>query len=1296
MTVTAVNDDPVANPDEATTAEDTPVTIAVLDNDTDVDFDDLTISGASALHGTVTINGDGTLTYTPAADYNGPDTITYSIDDGHGGTAVSTVAVAVTAVNDDPVANPDAATTAEDTPVTIAVLDNDTDTENDALTVTAATALHGTIAINNDGTLTYTPAADYNGPDTITYSIDDGHGGTAASTVAVTVTGINDDPVANPDEATTAEDTPVTIAVLDNDTDVDGDDLTISGASALHGTVVMNDDGTLTYTPAADYNGPDTISYSIDDGHGGTADSTVAVTVTAVNDDPVANPDAATTAEDTPVTIAVLDNDTDTENDVLTVTAATALHGTVAINNDGTLTYTPAADYNGPDTITYSIDDGLGGTAKSTVAVTVTAVNDDPVANPDEATTAEDTPVTIAVLDNDTDTENDALTVTAATALHGTVVINDDGTLTYTPAADYNGPDTISYSIDDGHGGTAGSTVSVTVTAVNDDPVANPDAATTAEDTPVTIAVLDNDTDTENDALTVTAATALHGTVAINDDGTLTYTPAADYNGPDTITYSIDDGNGGTAESTVAVTVTAVNDAPVAAADAYSTDEDTVLTVPAPGVLSNDTDADGDKLSAVLVEGPAHGTLEFGADGSFVYTPTGNFNGEDSFSYQADDGSAGSEPVTVILSVNAVNDAPVAKDDKATTAEDTSLILTAASLLANDTDADSDALTILSVGAAAHGTVTLNKDGSVSYAPNADYNGPDSFSYTVSDGHGGTSTAQVNLTVTPVNDPPAAQDDSYHVVQGKTLTVNAEKGVLVNDTDVEGDTLTVTGVSSQPVHGELTLKADGSFSYTPNGDYEGTDTFTYKVSDGQGGTAEAKVTIVIDDSVPKAAGEFVKTADTAPKTVDLVIILDRSGSMNDPSGVAGVSTRLELARAAIAALFEAYQSIADLHIQIVDFADGAASSGWLSSPEAANAYLASLVASGGTNYAAALEMAMAAYDGAPPADQTEVYFLSDGAPTQSLTAAQIAEWEGFLDTNDVDKALAVGIGAGIQSNDPDLAAVAYPNGDPGNPIVVTQTSQLIATLVGTVDNPISGNVLTNDDFGADGKGNGGGGLLSIKVGDVTYSFDGKNILNEATGQIIAGAILVVEPTLIGGLLEFHFDSGDYTFTPPDVTATKFEEFEYTIVDGDGDQDKAVLHIDITDSGITVVDPSVIFGTDASKATNDNLAGTTRDDIMSGGAGNDTVSGGEGNDHIQGGADNDSLLGGAGIDILIGGAGNDTLDRRRRRQCAGRRRRRRSHHRRQPAIAPMAAAATTASSSSTTPASRPFRAAARPS
>src|SRR5262249_54496190 len=148
------------------------------------------------------------------------------------------------------------------------------------------------------------------------------------------------------------------------------------------------------------------------------------------------------------------------------------------------------------------------------------------------------------------------------------------------------------------------------------------------------------------------------------------------------------------------------------------------------------------------------------------------------------------------------------------------------------------------------------------------------------------------------------------------------------DKDVDGDQLTAT-VASGPAHGELTLNADGSFSYTPATDFDGEDSFTYTVSDGHGGTAIGTAKIGVADSEPVAASDSVTMSDTASKTIDLVIVLDQSASMGDDPGVDGFSTRMELARSAIAGLFQAYQSVADVHIQIVNFASTAASSGWL-------------------------------------------------------------------------------------------------------------------------------------------------------------------------------------------------------------------------------------------------------------------------------------------------------------------------------------------------------------------------------
>ncbi|NPE53577.1 tandem-95 repeat protein, partial [Dickeya dadantii] len=180
---------------------------------------------------------------------------------------------------------------------------------------------------------------------------------------------------------------------------------------------------------------------------GGVATGTLTITVTAVNDAPVAGSDTATTLEDTPVTVDVLANDSDVDGNPLTVTAATAGHGTVVINADGTLTYTPNANFNGTDTVTYTVSDGAGGVVTGTLTITVTAVNDAPVAGADTATTAEDTPVTVDVLANDSDVDGNPLTVTAATAGNGAVVINADGTLTYTPNSNFNGTDTVTYTV---------------------------------------------------------------------------------------------------------------------------------------------------------------------------------------------------------------------------------------------------------------------------------------------------------------------------------------------------------------------------------------------------------------------------------------------------------------------------------------------------------------------------------------------------------------------------------------------------------------------------------------------------------------------------------------------------------------------------------------------------------------------------------------------------------------------------------------------------------------------------------
>src|SRR5207249_3383958 len=259
--------------------------------------------------------------------------------------------------------------------------------------------------------------------------------------------------------------------------------------------------------------------------------------------------------------------------------------------------------------------------------------------------------------------------------------------------------------------------------------------------------------------------------VVANGDGTLTYTPAANYNGTDSFTYTMKDAAGAVSNvATVSITITPVNDPPVAANDSYSVNEDTTLTVAAAGVLANDSDIDSPTITAILVSGPAHGTLSLNANGSFTYTPAANYNGPDSFTYKANDGSLDSNVATVHITVNPVNDAPVAVDDSYSVDEDGTLTRAEARRVGNDSDIDSPTITAILVSGPARGTLSLNANGSFTYTPAANYNGPDSFTYKANDGSLDSNVATVSITVNPVNDPPVAANDSYSVNEDTTLT----------------------------------------------------------------------------------------------------------------------------------------------------------------------------------------------------------------------------------------------------------------------------------------------------------------------------------------------------------------------------------------------------------------------------------------------------------------------------------------------------------------------------------------------
>ncbi len=380
-------------------------------------------------------------------------------------TANNTATVNVTVVNTAPVGTADTYPATEDQTLTVpapGVLSNDSDADGDPMTVAVMTGpSSGTLSLASDGSFTYTPNANFNGTDSFSYEISDGTDVSSPVNVTLNVAPVNDAPVAVNDTATTSEDTPVTIPVLSNDSDPDGTTPTVSTSTgATSGTVVCSATS-CTYTPNANFNGTDSFTYTITDGTA-TATATVTITVTAANDAPIAVNDAATTNEDTAVTIPVLSNDSDPDGTTPTVSTSTGATSGTVVCSATSCTYTPNANFNGSDSFTYTITDGSL-TSTATVTITVTPVNDAPAAGADSATTTADTPVVINVLSNDSDVDGNPLSVTAWTnGALGTVTCTAAGACTYTPGGT-SGTDTFTYTVSDGAGGLTTGTVTVTV-----------------------------------------------------------------------------------------------------------------------------------------------------------------------------------------------------------------------------------------------------------------------------------------------------------------------------------------------------------------------------------------------------------------------------------------------------------------------------------------------------------------------------------------------------------------------------------------------------------------------------------------------------------------------------------------------------------------------------------------------------------------------------------------------------------------------------------------------------------------
>ncbi|EOV6248057.1 tandem-95 repeat protein [Vibrio parahaemolyticus] len=852
--VTPVNDAPVAKDDIATTQEDTAVTIDVLPNDSDVDGDKLSIESASVPkeQGTVEVV-NGKLVFTPAENFNGDAEITYTVTDGQL-TDEAKVTVTVNPVNDAPTIKVEAVESiTEDAVSTDTVLATltvrDTDTPEDQLTVSLENNSNGYfVLVGNEVKLTQAGVDAVNNDElnlkdlAISASVSDGVNPTASDSDSLVVNRVNDAPTvenAIADQVLSEDFDAYTIDLNEVFKDSDSSlEFSVSGNSNV---LVSIENGIVTISPTADWNGSEILTFKATDPSGESISQTVNFTVAPVADIVA---DKATVVEDTPTIIKVLGNDT-FEGDDKVVSLDTnngPANGTVSVNPDGSVTYTPNDNYHGTDSFTYIVTSG-GVSESTTVSVDVTPVNDAPVAKDDIATTQEDTAVTIDVLPNDSDVDGDKLSIESASVPkeQGTVEVVD-GKLVFTPAENFNGDAEITYTVTDGQL-TDEAKVTVTVNPVNDAPTIKVDAVESltedAVNTDTVVATLTvRDTDTPEDQLTVSLENNSNGHfVLVGNEVKLTQAGVDAVNNDElnlkdlTVSASVSDGVNPTASDSDSLVVNRVNDAP------------TVENAIADQVLSEDFDAYTIDLNEVFKDSDS--SLEFSVSGNnsiqisivngvATITPTADWNGKETITFTAKDPSGESVNQTVDFTVAPVVDIEA---DSADVVEDTPTII---NVLGNDTFESTDKVVSLDAeNGPKNGTVIVNNDGTVTYTPDDNYVGKDTFTYIVTSG-GVSESTTVEVNVTPVNDAPVAKDDIATTQEDTAVTID----VLSNDTDVDGDKLSIQSATVPEAQGKVEI-VDGKLVFTPAENFNGHAEITYTVTDGQL-TDEAKVTVTVN------------------------------------------------------------------------------------------------------------------------------------------------------------------------------------------------------------------------------------------------------------------------------------------------------------------------------------------------------------------------------------------------------------------------------------------------------------------
>ena len=859
---------PIVQNDVAQTLKDKAVTGNLFSNDFDPEKGPLTASTSPVIppvYGSVVINTSGSYTYTPTLGFTGIDKFTYQVCDDLNQCTTAEVTIYITAdengitVNDKPNAQDDSFFTYLNVPIAGNIKLNDSDPNGNSLVYTItpiSPVTKGTLLLNTNGTFTYTPNTNYYGNDQFIYRVCDNGSPSKCDTATVYIVVAPQAPTAILDINVTAMNTPVSGNILTNDNG-NGLPMTLTTTPVIspkHGTIVIQPNGNYVYTPTLGFVGKDSVRYYICNAINMCDSAWIMLKVMPVllssggNNKPIANDDVAQTLKNVPVSGSVLNNDLDPDGNILTVSMLLQPeNGTVVMNPNGTFTFTPDPNFTGVDIFKYIACDAQGLCDTASVVIRINpdyngTANDKPNAQDDAVITKQGIPVSSTMKPNDSD-PNPGQTLTYTTTpikapLHGTVTLTAAGNYTYTPTGSYTGPDRFTYRIcDNGSPSLCDTaTVYILITPPTIRPIAVNDINVTLKNTAISASVLINDYTNGLSPLVTTMITPpVNGTAVLLANGTYTYMPNTNYVGKDSLRYTLCNGiNCDTAWVYISILPPVpsadANNKPVANPDVSITN----TNVPVAGsVGNNDIESDlGQILTFTKITNPINGTVVFNPDGTYVYTPTPGFIGNNIFSYKVcDSGSpvkcdTSTVAIKVLPNSGATNDKPIANDDVYSTNKGIAVF---GNPTLNDTDPNGNALVFSQVSNPTNGTVTMLPNGTFIYTPNPTFIGLDKFMYKTCDN--GTpslcDTATIYIAIFPTPQVGLTTPDAINDIANTMKDMPVSGNVLSND-NAKGLPITASiSLGTNPVHGTIVLNPNGSYVYTPTVGYVGKDSVRY-------------------------------------------------------------------------------------------------------------------------------------------------------------------------------------------------------------------------------------------------------------------------------------------------------------------------------------------------------------------------------------------------------------------------------------------------------------------------------------